>query len=144
MSGSGTLAGLGREGTVIVREQERPVYGLQMMKPTAVVDAVAHRVPFEFNMRHFIQSWKRLGVRPESASNNPQRTDERYCLYDRPHGDYLYTKAFVESSFAVHRPLRAFANSLVRSLASGEKPGTRGESERRVVAWAMRGTTAPQ
>lgn len=91
-----TLAGLGREGTVIVRERERPVHGLQMLKPTAVVEAVAKQVPFEFNMHHFIQSWKRLGIRPEHGSADPQRTDDRYCVYDKPHGDYLYRKAYVE------------------------------------------------
>lgn len=91
-----TLAGLGREGTVIVRERERPVHGLQLLKPSAVVAAVSEQVPFEFNMHHFIQSWKRLGVRPGSESDNPQRTDDRYCIYDKPHGDYLYKDAFIE------------------------------------------------
>lgn len=90
------LASLGRKGTVIVRERERPVHGLQMMRPTGVVEAVAKQVPSEFNMHHFVQSWKRLEVRPGTDSDTPQRTDERYCVYDKPHGDYLYKEAFVK------------------------------------------------
>lgn len=91
-----SLAGLGREGTVIVRERERPVRGLDELKPSNVVALVAPKVPFDFNMYHFSQAWKRLGVRPNWGAQDPKATDERYCLYDQPHGDYVYKQAFVE------------------------------------------------
>lgn len=90
------LAGLGREGTLIVRERERPVRGLNMLKPGQVVDRVAPEVPFVFNMYHLTQSYKRLGVRPPRGDETPERTDERYAIYDKPHRDYVYTEAFVD------------------------------------------------
>lgn len=89
------LAALGRQGTVFVRERERPVRGLDELKPSDVVAQVSQEVPFIFNMYHFSQAWKRLGVRPEWGAQNPKATDERYCLYDQPHGDYVYKQAFV-------------------------------------------------
>jgi hypothetical protein len=36
-----------------------------------------------------------LKVRPETGSTQPERTDERYCVYDPAHKDYVYTEAFV-------------------------------------------------
>lgn len=91
-----SLAGLGREGTVIVRERQRPVVSGGYLRPKAVVDAVAAAIPYVFNMGHFIRAWKQLAVRPPGDSDHPERTDENYCVYDEPHGDYVYKQAFVE------------------------------------------------
>lgn len=90
------LAGLGREGTLIVREQSRPVASAGLLKPGQVVKRVGAQVPFVFNMRHFIHAWRHLKVRPEPGAKQPQRTIEKYCVYDQPHRDYLYTDAFVD------------------------------------------------
>ena len=87
---------LGRAGTVVIREQIRPVANAGLLKPTAVVTEVANRIPFKFNMYHFTQAWKELRCRPPSGDNHPSRTDEKYCVFDVAHGDYLYTPAFVE------------------------------------------------
>lgn len=32
---------------------------------------------------------------PEDG-RQPERTDERYCRYDKPHGDYVYSPAYVQ------------------------------------------------
>ncbi|AHH97590.1 DUF3644 domain-containing protein [Kutzneria albida] len=86
---------LGRKGLVIIREQRRGVVNPELMKPNRVISAVAAALPFVFHRGHFIRSWQKLGVRPTVGSIHPERTDERYCLYDEMHGDYGYTKAFV-------------------------------------------------
>jgi hypothetical protein len=41
----------------------------------------------------FPQAWKRLKLRPRgSARGNAKKiTDERYCVYDAAHGDYIRT-----------------------------------------------------
>lgn len=91
-----TLAGLGREGTVIVREQERQVASAGLLKPTQVMERVHAAIPYVYNMHHFAQSWKHLGVRPPGGADHPERTDERYCVYDKPHRDYLYKPVFVD------------------------------------------------
>lgn len=91
------LARLGKKGKVVVREQLRPVANLGLMKPTAAAAAIEARIPFCFRPSSEIPAaWKKLGCRPKQGDGNPERTDERYCIYDEPHGDYLYTPAFVD------------------------------------------------
>lgn len=90
------LNSIGRSGTVVIRDQVRPVSNAGMLKPTAVVEAVAARIPFKFNMYHFTRAWKVLNCRPPSGDRHPSRTDEKYCVFDEAHGDYLYKPAFVE------------------------------------------------
>jgi Protein of unknown function (DUF3644) len=55
------LETLGRSGTVVVREQIRQVVNVDLLNPTAVVNAVQKRIRYKFNMWHFTQSWKALG-----------------------------------------------------------------------------------
>lgn len=83
-------------GLVIVREQQRDVSNCGWMKPRQVVEAVAARIPFVFNMAHFVRAWKADEVRPEWGSGHPERTVEQYCRYDEPHKDYTYSSTYVE------------------------------------------------
>lgn len=91
-------AALERTGRVIIREKERPVVHLGRLKPSAVCARVEAAIPFRFRpSAEFPQAWKRLTVRPPSTATGAAkaRTDERYCIYDEPHNDYVYTEAFV-------------------------------------------------
>ena len=91
------LAVLGDTGTVIVREQVRPVANVDLLKATQVTRLVEERIPFRFRGTNaFARVWKATKVRPPVGSAHPERTDERYCLYDKAHHDYLYTDAYVE------------------------------------------------
>ena len=49
----------------------------------------------KFNTDAHMRCWKRYNVRPPGGVEKPEFTDERYCQYDRAHGDYLYTKEWV-------------------------------------------------
>jgi hypothetical protein len=89
------LQALGKAGSVVVREQSRPIANAGLLKPAKVVEQVQASIPFKFHMGHFIRSWHVTSCRPAWDSENPERTDERYCVYDEPNGDYLYTPAFV-------------------------------------------------
>ena len=92
-----TLAGLDTSGMVIVRERHRPVSNVDKMKPGEAARRIEQAIPFRFSLYyHFILAWKRLGVRPDGGAKFPERTDERYCVYDAAHHDYLYTDAFVD------------------------------------------------
>jgi hypothetical protein len=63
-----------------------------MMRPGTAAGRIQERIPFKFSVySHFARAWRRLGCRPQSGSVHPERTDERYCVYDESHGDYLYT-----------------------------------------------------
>lgn len=91
-----TLMRIGSSGSVVVREQTRSVASAGLLKPKAVVREVAKKSPFVFNMKLFVDAWKAMEVRPPGGDAHPERTNEKYCVYDEPHKDYLYTEAFVE------------------------------------------------
>lgn len=90
------VARLGRRGQTIIREQKRSVVGHGLLRPTQAEQMVASAVPFVFNSRHFLDSWRRKGIRPSKGSPHPERTDERYCLYNELSGNYGYTGAWVK------------------------------------------------
>jgi hypothetical protein len=89
------LDNLGKRGTVIIREQFRPVASENLFKPTPAAAAIELGIPFEFKVQHTVRVWQRIGLRPPEGDPHPERTREEFCVYDRPHGDYLYTPAFV-------------------------------------------------
>jgi hypothetical protein len=87
---------MGNTGRVIVREQQRGVVNLGYLKPGQVVEQVAASIPFVFKQDHFVQAWRNLDVRPPTNATRPDRTTEKYCFYDKTHGDYVYTPAYVK------------------------------------------------
>jgi hypothetical protein len=88
---------LGQQGSVVVRERLRPVSNLGNMKPAAAAAAIEDRIPFRFRASaEFPQAWKKLRCRRPGGDPHPERTDEKYCIYDEPHGDYVYKQAFVD------------------------------------------------
>ncbi|USX56469.1 DUF3644 domain-containing protein [Lentzea sp. HUAS12] len=114
---------LGRKGMVVVREQRRGVINLELMKPNGVVQEVADELPFVFHRGHFIKAWQKLGVRPPVGSEHPERTDERYCLYDEMHKDYGYTSAFVKKLVRLLKTARGWRDFF------GEEPRLKGSED---------------
>ncbi len=94
-----TLSNLGNDATVIIREQVRNIVSENLLKPTAVAQAVEVRISYKFQVKHVTRIWQTMKLRPPGNDEYPERTIQDYCIYDRPHRDYLYTEAFVE--FAV-------------------------------------------
>jgi len=91
------LEALGQSGKVIVREQLRAVSSHGLMKPSAASRKIERRIPFKFSVyAQYRYAWLHLNCRPASGAERPERTDEKYCVYDEPHRDYLYTDAFVD------------------------------------------------
>lgn len=80
---------------VIVRDQIRPVSNHGMLKPSQVARKVEAAIPFRFGTNNVAEAWKKLRVRPAANDPHPERTIDKYCCYDEPHGDYVYTEAFV-------------------------------------------------
>jgi hypothetical protein len=117
---------LGRKGQVIVREQKRNVVGHGLKKPTQVVQAVAAEIPFEFGRGHFTQAWKALNVRPAGNSDHPERTDDKYCLYDARHNDYGYTDAYVRKlvkECSTEKGFRTLLNRVPKDKVTGQWVG---------------------
>ena len=88
------LERLGKTGLVAKQTKRQPVQNMGKYKPHVVVDRVAAQVP-GFNMADHIAAWKRHAARPESGASDPAATDAKYSIWDEPHGDYLYTDAWV-------------------------------------------------
>jgi hypothetical protein len=90
-----TVEAIGKKGYVVVRERKRPVVGHGLLKPTVAAKAVQEQIPFVFSTGHFTNAWKSWGVRPPVGDPHPEKTEERYCIYDERHKDYGYTEAYV-------------------------------------------------
>lgn len=80
-------AGLLKPGAV-VKVVQSALGNPKVQRPTGSVD--------KFNHATHERCWKRYGVRPPSGSKTPAATKEKYCVYDEPHKDYLYTPAWIE------------------------------------------------
>ena len=49
----------------------------------------------KFNLDTHARCWKKYSVRPDSKSKQPHVTKGEFCIYDKPHKDYLYTPRWV-------------------------------------------------
>ncbi len=87
----------------LIKLKQVGVVNEDMLKAGAVVKAVqkglgnptiqkaGKQVP-KFNQDTHTRCWRRYNVRPAGKADKPEFTDQRYCIYDKAHGDYIYTK----------------------------------------------------
>lgn len=90
-----------------VKFKDVPVSNLDVMKPGEVVKKVqiglgnpkvirgGKEVP-KFNLDAHTRCWRKFDVRPPNGAVNPQETNSKYCTYDKLHGDYGFTQAWVD------------------------------------------------
>jgi hypothetical protein len=50
----------------------------------------------KFNSHTHRLCWKKYKVRPDGNSDIPEETNTKYCVYDKPHKDYVYTQDWVD------------------------------------------------
>lgn len=86
--------------------KEVPVLNVDLLRASAVVKLVQkelgnpkvvknERERDRFTMDTHTRCWKKYKIRPGNKSENPERTITKYCLFDKVHKDYLYTKEWV-------------------------------------------------
>lgn len=91
----------------MVKFKEVPVSNLDVMKPGEVVKKVQHGLGHpkvmrnakemeKFTLDTHMRCWHRYKARPLSGSSNPHETNYKFCIYDKMHGDYGYTQAWVD------------------------------------------------
>lgn len=90
------VAELGRRGQTVVREQSRPVVGLGLLRPQDAQQKVAVGIQYRFTSHHFLRAWQIKAIRPEKGAAHPERTDEKYCMYNALSRSYGYTEAWVK------------------------------------------------
>lgn len=96
--------------------------GYGLLKPTQAARAVQEQIPFVFSTGNFTTTWKQLGVRPRVGEAHPEKTDEKYCLYDERHRDYGYTQAYVKKlvkECQTEAGFRALLGTAPRDKATG-------------------------
>ncbi|MGK3206803.1 DUF3644 domain-containing protein [Amycolatopsis sp. MEPSY49] len=121
-----SVEAIGRKGYVVVREQKRSVVGHGLLKPTEAAKAVQDGIPFFFSTALFTKAWKKLRVRPPVGDPHPERTDDKYCLYDERHADYGYTQAYIAKLVRECRSeagFRALVETAPKDKVSGEWVG---------------------
>jgi len=49
----------------------------------------------KYGLNWHSRCWKHFKIRPPGNSDNPEKTDTQFCIYDKRHNDYGYTEAWV-------------------------------------------------
>lgn len=62
----------------------------------------------KFSLDWHTRCWKSKKVRPPGGSSSPEKTETRYCVYDKRHKDYGYTQAWVDRLIAESRDPTAY------------------------------------
>jgi hypothetical protein len=86
---------MGKRGHTVIREQKRLIVGHGLLRPQEAERRAAAGIPFAFNSYHFLRAWQLKKIRPPRGDAHPERTDEKYCVYDALSGSYGYTEAWV-------------------------------------------------
>lgn len=64
-----------------------------------VYNALKDSMPsnWKFNASyHHAKCWKYYKIRPEKGDPNPEKTNEKYCYYDKPFEQYVYTQEWID------------------------------------------------
>ena len=92
---------------VMVKMKSASTINGGLLKPKEVVKSVQlklgdpkvnryGKIINKFNQDTHSRCWKKYEVRPPSDSKKPAVTNKKFCVYDEPHRDYLYTNDWVE------------------------------------------------
>lgn len=84
--------------TTIIKDKivKQNVSNANMLKPIAVRNAVKEKTGEEISQSNHTDLWKAFSVRPGTKSDAKFDTVIKYCVYDEPHNDYLYTSEWVD------------------------------------------------
>ena len=81
------------------------VSNANLLKPGAVIRAVETKTGVKISQNDHTLLWKAFRVRPAASSEAKFDTVSKFCIYDEPHNDYLYTDewvAFIVNLFQNH------------------------------------------
>lgn len=84
--------------TTIIKDKivKQNVSNANMLKPIDVRNAVKDKTGIELSQSNHTDLWKAFEVRPNSKSDAKFDTLTKYCVYDEPYNDYLYTSEWVD------------------------------------------------
>jgi hypothetical protein len=79
---------------VAIKEKQIPVSNEDKLLPSAVLGELK-KLGYEVTMNWHTNMWKKYEVRPSSKSSRKYNCNTEFCVYDNAHGDYLYTRKWV-------------------------------------------------
>ena len=95
--------------TAIIKEKTKSIYiaNKDLLKPSKVVQQVQNslkekkvtkrgKLVNKFNLNVHALCWKYYRIRPDGGSVKPHETNNKYCVYDEPNEQYLYTNEWVD------------------------------------------------
>lgn len=88
---------------VIIKDKRVTVEGANVgrLKPSEVVEQINTRFSgYDVKINLHSALYKLFRIRPENGADDPFETNTKYCLYDEPHGDYVYQPEWID--FIVH------------------------------------------
>ncbi len=84
--------------TTIIKDKLvlQSVSNANLLKPSGVIEAVKKKTGININFSCHTALWKAFNIRPNNNSKAKFETLEKYCVFDEPHNDYLYTTEWVD------------------------------------------------
>lgn len=83
------------KAVVAIKEKQVPVANVHLLKPSMVLEKLKEKGYIKTINWH-TDMWRKYKVRPASNAPNKSNCKSDYCVYDKPHRDYLYTDAWVQ------------------------------------------------
>lgn len=113
----------------LIKEKQVPVANAALFRPAQVCNEVEARTGRAFKpSHHHVLAWKKHKVRPDGRFDaSACKTDTRYCVPNVAHGDFLYTREWIEllvdelSDDARYESLCRF-NAVLRGAAELPEP----------------------
>ena len=78
----------------------KPKDDLYPLKPGEIPELICKKSGRKFTPDTHQRAWKMFKVRPKAGASNPEKTDERYCIYHPPYKGYTYSEAWVDFLFS--------------------------------------------
>jgi len=85
--------------TVIVKDKKVKVEGanVRRLKPSEVVAQINEKFnAYKVTINLHVVLYKLFKIRPETGADDPFDTNANYCLYDKPHSDYVYQPEWID------------------------------------------------
>lgn len=78
----------------LIKETRVQVANQGNYKPSDVIQKVSSAIGRKFIMHEHTKAWKYYAVR--GTVREPQKCKTKYCQYDEPHKDFIYTQAWID------------------------------------------------
>ena len=86
-----------KKNIALIKEKRIPVANQGRYKPQMVCDALSEKLGKKINVTLHTRAWNYYKVRKHGAHADGCVT--KYCQFDEPHQDYVYTQAWIDFLF---------------------------------------------